>query len=246
MIILIFGLLIGICYWALWQPQIAFRRRGWRHLALWLVTLAYLGLAKLDTAAEKPFFAPMFIVYALFYSVLFREFVLDIVGRVIRSRVGRYFVILLLLWFSEIFAAMDIMNREPIDRHMLMYIGFYAGLALVVVYFLSRWRYTFPALFTLGGLWGILVERQFAGLQMLVFGDILGFLTFASLIFPVYGFYLAGPYFLLYEEISPNPRTSRWQYILLFIAVAVVPLVTWALWIALLKLLGADTTVYVV
>ncbi|MEP6988706.1 MAG: hypothetical protein ABI970_24105 [Chloroflexota bacterium] len=245
MIYIIFGLVIVICYWALWQPERAFRR-GARCWLLWLVVIGYTSLAALASTGEKPFFSPLFIVFPILYGVLLRGVIRRLFAGLIRSRLGRYSLVFALLWFSEIFAALDIASYDPLGRHMLIYVGFYIGLALVIVYFLSHWRFTFPALFTLGGLWGLLVEQQFLGSKMLLSGNIIGFLIFASITFPVYGFYLAGPYLLLYEELSPNPRTSRWQYILLFIALTLIPFVTWGIWTLLLKLLGADTTVYVV
>jgi hypothetical protein len=245
MIYIVFGLVIVICYWALWQPERSFRR-GWRRRLLWLVALGYAALAGLAATGEKPFFSPLFIVFPLLYSVLLRKGVRRLFAGLIRSRNGRYILVFALIWFSEIFAALDIASYDPLGRHMLNYVGFYIGLALVIVFFLSRWRYRFPALFTVGGLWGILVEQQFLGSKMLLSGNIIGFLIFASIVFPVYGFYLAGPYLLMYEELSENPRFSRWQYILLFIALSIVPFVTWGIWTLLLKLLGADTTVYVV
>lgn len=245
MIFIIFGLVIVVCYWALWQPERAFKR-GWRRGLLWLVVIGYAGLVALAVTGEKPFFSPLFIVFPLLYGVLLRGGVRRLVGGLIRAHFGRYVLVFALVWLSEISAALDIASYDPLGRHMLNYIGFYIGLALMIVAFLSRWRYTFPALFTVGGLWGLLVEQQFLGSKMLLSGDVIGFLIFASITLPVYGFYLAGPYLLMYEELSPNPRTSRWQYILLFVALTVIPFVTWAFWIALLKLLGADTTVYVV
>ncbi len=245
MIYVCFGLVIILCYWALWQPERAFKR-GVPRWALWFIVPGYGALSVLAATGVKPFWSLWFIVFPMLYSILLRAGVRRLMGRLILSRAGRAILLFALLWFSEIFAALDIASYDPVGRHMLVYIGFYIGLTLVVMFCLSRWRYTFPALFTIGGLWGVLVERQFAGIIMLSSGNIFGFLTFASIIFPVYGFYLAGPYLLFYEEWSANPRTSRWQNVALFIAVAVIPFVTWALWIALLTLLGLDTTVFVV
>lgn len=245
MIYVFFGLVIIICYWALWKPERAFTG-GIRRWALWLVVIGYAGLSLLATTGEKPFWSPGFIFYPLLYSVLLRGHVRRLLKGLVRSRVGQTVVVFCLLWFSEIFAGLDIASYDPLGRHMLVYIGFYVGLALVVVYFLSRWRYSVPALLTLGGLWGVLVEQQFLGSKMLVSGNISGFLIFASIVMPVYGFYLAGPYLLFYEEWNVNTRTSRWQYVMLFIAVTVIPMVTWAISTVILRALGVDTTVYIV
>jgi len=245
MIQIIFGLVIILCYWALWQPEKAFKR-GWRRSTLWLIVLGYGSLSLLAATGTKSFWSLGFIIFPILYAVLLRDSVRRLITRIKHSSIGRFSVVFVLIWFSEIFAALDIASYDPLRRHMIVYIGFYVGQALVIVFFLTRWRYTFPLLFTVGGLWGVLVERQFAGTTMLVSGNIFGFLTFASIIFPVYGFYLAGPYLLFYEEWSTNPHTSRWQNVLLFVSVAVFPLVTWTLWTALLGWLGLDTKVFVV
>lgn len=246
MIYAAFGLVMAVCYWALRQPTQVFVR-GARRWAVWAIALAYLGLTLLGAAGQQPFtFALLFIAFPLLYSVLLRGAVRRLIRGLRRSRAGQWGVVFALVWFSEVFAALDIAHYDPVGRHMIVYIGFYIGLALVIVFFQSRWRFSVPALLTLGGLWGLLVERQFAGSKMLLSGDIAGFLIFASIVFGVYGFYLAGPRLLFHEEWSANPPASRWQHLLLFVAVAVVPMLTWALWVLLLGAVGFDTTVYVV
>lgn len=246
MIYLMFGLVIGVCYWGLWQPQRAFGR-GARRWAIVLIAFAYVSLTILGALGEnKSTFALLFIAFPLLYSVLLRGVVRRFVSGLTRSRMGHWVVVFGLVWFSEVFAALDIASYDPVGRHMIVYIGFYIGLAVVIIHFQSRWHFSFPALFTLGGLWGLLVERQFAGSKMLLAGDLSSFLVFASIVFGVYGFYLAGPRLLFHEEWSVNPPASRWQHLLLFVAVTVVPMVTWALWVLLLAAFGFDTTVYVV
>src|SRR3954468_1169252 len=100
MIYIVFGLVIVICYWALWQPERSFRR-GWRRRLLWLVALGYAALAGLAATGEKPFFSPLFIVFPLLYSVLLRKGVRRLFARLIRSRNGRYILVFALIWFSE-------------------------------------------------------------------------------------------------------------------------------------------------
>jgi hypothetical protein len=238
--ILLFGLVIVICYWALRQPEAAFKP-GWKRRAIALAVLAYGVIVLLSAWSGSPFYSLLFVAYPLIYGVLLRRPV-----RALVNRINPVIVVFGLLWFSELFAALDIADRDPVGRHMVVYAGFYVGLALVVTFFLSRWRFTFATLFTVGGLWGVLIEQQFAGPVMLLAGDFAGFALFASLIFGVYGLYLAGPFLLFYEEWSANPNRSRLQAPLLLVAVAGVPLLTWAIWTGLLGLLGYDTTVLVV
>jgi hypothetical protein len=239
--------IIPICYWALWKPARAFQS-GWRRRTLWLLAVLLVIYMMLAASGPEPFFSLLFIIYPILYGVLLRQIVRRCISPATFGRLRLFFVVFVLLWASELFAAIDsaIAHQDPLIRHMANYIGFYIGLALVVTWFLSRWRYTFPSLFSIGGLWGVLIEQQFLGIKILLNGDIATFLSFASVIFPVYGFYLAGPFLLFYEEWSVHPHTNRWQGLLLLLAVVVVPLLFWGLWFILLSLLGWDTTVLVV
>jgi len=93
-----------------------------------------------------------------------------------------------------------------------------------------------------GGLWGVLVEQQYAGPKMLASGAVVEALAFGLYIFPVYGLYLAAPRLLFFEEFSLSRRTSRWQSIWLFLGISVLPLASWLLWSAILGKLGFDRT----
>lgn len=245
MILAFFALCIPIFYWALRQPERAFVP-GWRRRILWLLALAICTLVLFAATTEQPGFSLLFVAYPILYGVLLRGKVRSVFARWIRSRVGRFALVFLLLWFSELFAALDIADRDPVGRHMIAYIGFYVGLALVIALVIPRWRYGFAALYTVGGLWGITVERQFAGIQMLMAGDLVSFFAFASLIFSVYGLYAGGPYLLLYEEWSGERPVPRWRHMLLFILLAVVPLATWGIANLILDGLGFDVNVLVV
>ena len=82
-----------------------------------------------------------------------------------------------------------------------------------------------------GGIWGVLFEQNYKGLEMLQAafpkGSVLpeweplwAFINFGGFIFGVYGFYLAGPYLLFYEEFSAKKRIHRpWKSISLFFLV---------------------------
>ncbi len=245
MIILFFALCIPIFYWALAQPERAFVP-GWRRRSLWIITFAICALVLFAATTEQPGYSLLFVAYPILYSVLLRRRVRALFARWIGSRVGKFAFVFLLLWFSELFAAFDIADRDPVGRHMVAYIGFYVGLALIITFAIPRWRYGFSALYTIGGLWGITVERQFAGIQMLAAGDLISFFMFASLIFSVYGLYAAGPYLLLNEEWSGERPAPRWRHVLLFILLALVPLVAWGIFNLILAGLGFDVSVLVV
>jgi len=241
----LFGVAVLIFYWTLSQPERAFTR-GLRRSVLWLVVSGYMLFILLAATGTQPFYSLLFIVYPLLYGVLLRRPVRALLLRFVRTFAGRFVLLFILLWFSELFAALDIADRDPIGRHMIVYIGFYVGLAAVLTFFLWRWRFGFIGLFTTGGLWGLLVERQFAGVNMLLSGDIFGFLTFASVILPVYGFYVAGPWLMFYEELQAHRRPQNRVYFLLFLALAIIPLITWFIATLILNALGFDTTVLVV
>ena len=152
MIYIFFGLVIIICYWALWKPECAFTGRI-RRWALWLVVIGYAGLSLLATTGEKPFWSPGFIFYPLLYSVLLRSHVRRLLKGLVRSRIGQTVVVFCLLWFSEIFAGLDIASYDPLGRHMLVYIGFYVAGQYVDKFKISDtqhdWKqiWIFPCLF---------------------------------------------------------------------------------------------------
>lgn len=242
---LFFALCIAIFYWALRQPERAFVP-GWRRRILWLITLAICTLVLFAAATEQPGYSLLFVAYPILYGVLLRHRIRALFTRWLHARLGRFVLVFLLLWFSELFAALDIADRDPVGRHMIAYVGFYVGLALVITFALPRWRYGFAALYTVGGLWGITVERQFAGIQLLMAGDLVSFFAFASLIFSVYGLYAAGPYLLMYEEWGGARPEPRWRHLLLFVLLAVIPLVVWGIFNLVLAGLGFDVSVLVV
>jgi hypothetical protein len=245
MILIFFALCIPILYWALAQPERAFVP-GWRRRILWIIALAIVALVLFAATTEQPGFSLLFVAFPILYGVLLHRQVRALFRRWIGSRIGRFVLVFALLWFSELFAALDIADRDPVGRHMIVYLGFYVGLALVITFVVPRWQYGFAALYTVGGLWGITVERQFAGIQMLVAGDLISFIAFASLIFSVYGLYAAGPYLLLHEEWSGHRPAPHWRHIVLFVLLAVVPLVTWGIFNLILARLGFDVNVLVV
>jgi hypothetical protein len=243
MIFIFFALCIPVFYWALVQPERAFVG-GWRQRILWAIALFLSALATISLF-DQVGTSVLFVAYPLLYGVLLRRPLRALFSRWLASRVGQFVVVFLLLWFSELFAALEIADIDPVGRHMIVYIGFYVGLAGVIVFAVPRWRYGFAALYTIGGLWGVLIEQQFLIPRTLLSGDLVGALTMASMVFSVYGLYVAGPYLLLHEEWQRERPAPRWRHILLFILLAVVPLVAWGISTLILGALGFDTTVLI-
>ena len=162
-------------------------------------------------------------------------------------------IIFFLLWIIEIPLSTGYVidgvggykNWISVWNHQVSYAGFYIGLALTILIFFRRWNYSLRQVFVVGGLWGLVIEQNFLGPQLLFSGALFEFAGFASFIFPTYALYLAGPYLLFYEEFKNDKYRTRWQSVLLFIGVSVLPVATWFLWGALMKLLGVDVSVVI-
>jgi len=229
---------ILILAWAFQRPEEMFRpgRRYWGVLA---VAVVHVLLALLSLTGEKSSLSEMFVAYPLIWSVLLR----DRLRGLLPSPASIWLMAVttcVLLWFEEIWVIVD--HRSPPLQHYIHYFGFYFGMTATILWLYCRYRYTALQTFVVGGLWGVLVEQQFAGPKMLVSGAVVQALGFGLYIFPVYGMYLAAPRLLFFEEFSRSNRTSRWQGIGLFLAIAVLPLVAWALWSAVLQGFGFDRT----
>lgn len=229
---------ILILAWAFCRPEEMFRpgRRYWGVLA---IVVVHVSLALLSLTGEKSSLSELFVAYPLIWSVLLR----DRIRGVLSSPASVWLMgtaICLLLWFEETWVIVD--HHSPPVQHYIHYFGFYFGVATTILWFYCRYRYTALQTFVVGGLWGVLVEQQFAGPKMLASGAVVQALGFGLYIFPVYGMYLAAPRLLFFEEFSRSSRTSRWQGMWLFLGIAVLPLATWLLWSAILQAFGFDRT----
>ncbi len=216
-------LVIIIFYRAFRQPEKAFAA-GWQRTTVVLIAIIYAFLALAPLLNGDRAFSHLFFVYPLLYAVLFRRRILGWLGQSARRGVVTFCVVFLLLWFQEIFVVLD--YGGDIVAHLSAYIGFYLGIPLTFT-LLRRWNYSFAQLFTIGGLWGVLIEQEFLGPKMLLAGDWGGFFWFAPYIFVVYGLYLAGPYLLFCDQFKENERPSRLKLLVYFTDVLVIPLLTW-------------------
>jgi hypothetical protein len=124
----------------------------------------------------------MFVAYPLIWSILLR----DRLRRLVPIPAPFWLMavgICLLLWFEETWVIVD--HRSPPLRHYVHYFGFYLGVTATILWLYTRYRYNALQTFTVGGLWGVLVEQQFAGPKMLATGAVVEALTFGLYIFPV-------------------------------------------------------------
>ena len=112
----------------------------------------------------------MFVAYPLIWSVLFRERIRGLLAR----PASVWFVATatcVLLWFEETWVIVD--HGSPPWQHYVHYFGFYAGVTATILWLYRRYRYTVLQTFVVGGLWGTLVEQQFAGPKMLFSGAVI-------------------------------------------------------------------------
>ena len=227
---------ILILSWAFRQPEESLQpgRRYW-----WVFAVAgvHFLLAILSLTGEKSSLSELFIAYPLIWSVLLR----DRLRRLVPIPASLWLMavgICLFLWFEETWVIVD--HRSPPLRHYVHYFGFYVGMAVTIVCLYTRYRYSALQTFIVGGLWGVLVEQQWKGPKMLFSRAIVEALAFGLYIFPVYGLYLAAPRLLFFEEFSLSGQTSRWQGLWLFLGITALPLVSWAIWSAMLQAAGFD------
>jgi hypothetical protein len=229
---------ILILAWAFYRPEEMFRpgRRYWGVLA---IAVVHVLLALLSLTGEKSSLSELFVAYPLIWAVLLR----DRLRHLLHSPASAWLMavaICVLLWFEETWVIVD--HHSPPLQHYIHYFGFYFGMTATILWLYCRYRYTVLQTFVVGGLWGVLIEQQFAGPKMVFSGAVVQALGFGLYIFPVYGLYLAAPRLLFFEEFSRSNRTNRWQGMWLFLGIAVLPLATWLLWSAILQAFGFDRT----
>lgn len=231
-------------YWALKNPEEAFSP-GVRRNTIALIVIVYVAFALFPLLYGQSSFTSLLVAYPLLYAVLFGERVRAMLGAYSEKGLILFTASFLLLWFVEVFVVLDF-YPELLIQHLLGYAGFYLGIALTIILFYRRWRYSFSQLFTIGGLWGVIIEQEFRGPKLLLSGmtgdfeSLLNFILLAAHTFPVYGLYLTSPYLLFYEEFKGSERTSRWQSLVLFVAILIIPLLTWGIWSLVLGGLGID------
>ncbi len=212
--------------------------------ALWAIILTYTGISFLALTAGSRFFSALFVAYPLFLVTVFRERIRR--SRLFSSRFGLFWIAFLFLWFEEVFVILD--YQDPGLAHLIFYVGFYAGLALVVQYFYKRWDFSFAQVFTIGGLLGLLIEQEFLipkyFVQVLTgSGDAFMALIFtAPFVFIVYGMYLAAPLLIFYEDMREKKKATKRHALLLYVAIVIVPLLVWGIWDGLITSLGIDLT----
>jgi hypothetical protein len=242
MLLILIALLMSnayLLYWALKTPAEVFRS-GKKRRVVKLIASLFFAFAVIGAFSNEHAYSMLFFAYPLAYAVLWRDRVRAVLAPAARRSWTLFGALIALLWPKELFVIAD--GPDPLIGHMVFYFGFYVGLALTITVLYRRWHYTAGQVFVIGGLWGSLVEQNFAGPALLLSGQIGGFLWFTPFIFVVYGLYLTGPYLLFYEEFQEVNVTRRWQRGLLFAAIVVLPILFWLAWAAVLNAAGFDTS----
>lgn len=222
--------------------------RTMRKIAWWMVVVfTLLALLPLFTNLKDRSLFHFFLIFPLLHSVLFRKITRFFIYPARKWLKLRYLVIFVLTWVIETFLVIDYARTgyqqsygveakivygspEALGLHLYSYIGFYAGLALVLGFFLWKYKISLKWAFITGGLWGVLVEQNFLGPKLLFTNPAL-FLVFGFWTLIAYGMYVAGAYLLFYEEISEQDRKEiKYLRLKFFLALAIIPLLVWGLW----------------
>jgi hypothetical protein len=238
LIIVLLWLIVWALYWALKVPEEIFVP-GKKRKVIKLIAGLFFVVALIGAFSEEHAYSLLFFTYPLAYAVLFRDRFRSVLGDTPADPVKLYAVLFVLLLAEELFVIGD--SGNPLGTHLIFYAGYYIGIMLTIVVLYRRWSYTLPQVFIVGGLWGVLIEQNFAGPTMLLSGDIVTLLAFGPFVFVVYGLYLAGPYLLFYEELKMRGQTHKQQTLILFVAITIIPLITWFLWSGLLDVLNIST-----
>lgn len=219
-----------------------------RKTAWWMVAVfTLLALLPLVAHSKDRSLFHFFLIFPLLYAVLFRKITRFFIYPARKWLKLRYLIIFVSTWIIETFLVIDYNrtgfqqnygverkiiygNPEALGLHLYSYIGFYVGLALVLGFFLWKYKISLKWAFITGGLWGVLVEQNFLGIKMLFTNPVL-FSVFGPWTFITYGMYVAGAYLLFYEEISGQDRKeTKYLKLKFFLALAIIPLVSWGLW----------------
>jgi len=228
----IYFLTAPLLYWAFGQDKDIFSSRKTKRVIFTLVVLyTIISLFSIPEGGGLHQFG--FIAFPLLYAIIFREQLRS----VLKPREDRwpliYTTIFILLWIEEGMLAIDHViggiysGLDSILLHLLGYSGFYFGVTLTMLFFYRRFNFSLRQTFIIGGIWGLVVEQEHLGLKILFSGNILDFIIFASFILPVYGLFLTGPRLLFGEEFNEIKNTNKWQAIVLFLAIFIIPLITW-------------------
>lgn len=216
------------------------------YLALLLFfILSFMGplIGESDVAGRGTSTAVLFIALPLFYIFVAQKTLRHVIGSLSKlGYIGMFCAIFILLYPLDLSVGYD--AGRDLGEHMLSILGFYIGLSLAITYLFRKYAYSARSSFVIGGLLGVLVEQNFLGPILLVTNPI-GFLIFTPMIFLTYAMYLLTPCLLINAELGSMHRApaGRSQEILLFVSVAVLPILVWLCFNTIFDVFGIQATV---
>lgn len=243
-VLLVYLLTVPTLYWVFKDENEI--NKGKKRIAVILLVVFYTLIALIPSFEGKnAYYHFGFLAFPLLYSILLKKHFRKMIPP--PSKMWAVFIIIFLLfWFEEMVLSIGhVINGAynngfySILTHLIGYLGFYFGVALTIVFFCRKWNFSLWQLFTAGGIWGLIWEQQLLGPIMLLSGDFFSFIIFASFVFPVYGLLLVGPRLLFSEELK-SLKKSRWQSLLLFVGIFLIPLIFWALFNWVFGIIGLD------
>jgi hypothetical protein len=246
-------ILAALYFFTLWFSWFALSRpelkTAWVRVVSWVLLLFYtfIALAPIlfgDTHTRNLFY--LFFAIPFGYAVVFRESTKRLAKNLPESVWVKIIVVFLLLWPIESFLVIDFIRSGYVQeygveksisytsvfalpQHLFVYIGFYVGVALVVVLFGMKRNISASWGFIVGALWGLGVEQHFLVPKSILSGNWSALTTLVPVVSLVYGWYVAGPLVFFSQKISEEKPSKRDVGIFLLLLVS-IPLGMWILW----------------
>lgn len=248
-------LVAGLYSFSVWFSWFALRtperlwQGGWVRSVFWalfaIFTFVMLGPVLFGDTHTRNLYH-IFFVWPLVYAILFPRFIPKIFGRLALFWWGRCIAVMLLLLPMEGVLATDFVRTGYVQEygvekfisytsgfavveHLWVYVGFYLGLALVIVLFGMRRKVSASQGFLVGALWGLCVEQHFLVPQLILSGNFAALNTLVPFVALTYGWYVAGP-LLIFSNSKVQSGASKKDLLVFFLLLLIFPIVLWLVW----------------
>lgn len=195
--ILFYGIILGLIIYSLKSPKRLFDKSLERRFLL-IIAAAYtlLALASLINTESDKLTSLFFVSFPIFYSIVIPDKVLQLIGKVNWLKV---LVTILVLYLIEEFL-FDLSTPQNIISAEVNLIVFYLVFAVITTFLILKTKLNTLTLFIIGGIIGIIFEQKFRIFSLISAGNLISLIFYIVYVFPVYGFYLAGPKILFRNE----------------------------------------------